>query len=120
MFITKIAVPRRAFLQGMGAMVAMRLLEAMVPAMTALAQTAASPVRRLGFVYIPMGMNAAAWTPRAEGQITELSPSLGPLAPFLDQVTVVTNLELRNAYTTGNHASANCAFLSCARAKRTE
>jgi hypothetical protein len=67
-----------------------------------------------------MGMNAAAWTPRAEGIITELSPSLGPLLPFLDQVTVVTNLELRNAYTTGNHASANCTFLSCARAKRTE
>jgi len=120
MFLTKIAVPRRAFLQGMGAMVALPLLDAMVPAMTALAQTAANPVRRLGFVYIPMGMNAAAWTPIASGQITELSPSLTPLVPFLDQLTVLTNLELRNAYTTGNHASANCAFLSCAKAKRTE
>src|SRR4029079_17963658 len=89
-------------------------------AMSVMAQTAASPVRRLGFVYIPMGMNAAAWTPKAEGLVSELSPSLGPLMPFLDQVTVVTNLEIRNAYTTGNHASANCAFLSCARAKRTE
>jgi hypothetical protein len=103
-----------------GAAVALPLLDAMVPALSALAQTAASPVRRLGFVYIPMGMNAAAWTPRAEGHVTELSPTLGPLQPFLDQVTVVTNLELRNAYTTGNHASANCAFLSCAKAKRTE
>ena len=120
MFITKLSLPRRTFLHGMGAALALPLLDAMVPALSAMAETAASPVRRLGFVYIPMGMNAAAWTPRAEGQITELSPSLGPLAPFLDQVTVVTNLELRNAYTTGNHASANCAFLSCAKAKRTE
>ena len=55
-----------------------------------------------------------------EGHITDLSPSLGPLAPVLDQLTIFTNLELRNAYTTGNHASANCAFLSCAKAKRTE
>ena len=120
MFITRMSLPRRTFLHGVGAALALPLLDAMVPAMSAMAQTAASPVRRLGFVYIPMGMNAAAWTPRAEGSITELSPSLGPLEPFLDQITVVTNLELRNAYTTGNHASANCAFLSCAKAKRTE
>jgi len=120
MFITKLSLPRRTFLQGLGAVVALPLLDAMVPALSALAQTAASPVRRLGFVYIPMGMNAAAWTPRAEGRITELSPTLGPLQPFLDQITVVTNLELQNAYTTGNHASANCAFLSCSKAKRTE
>jgi hypothetical protein len=120
MFISKVTLPRRTFLHGMGAALALPLLDAMVPALSAAAETAASPVKRLGFVYIPMGMNAAAWTPRADGQITELSPSLGPLQPFLDQITVVTNLELRNAYTTGNHASANCAFLSCAKAKRTE
>jgi len=120
MFITKLSLPRRTFLHGLGAALALPLLDAMVPALSALAETAASPVRRLGFVYIPMGMNAAAWTPRAEGRITDLSPTLGPLQPFLDQVTVVTNLELKNAYTTGNHASANCAFLSCAKAKRTE
>jgi hypothetical protein len=120
MIITRMALPRRTFLHGIGAALALPLLDAMVPAMSAMAQTAASPVRRLGFVYIPMGMNAAAWTPKAEGLVSELSPSLGPLMPFLDQVTVVTNLEIRNAYTTGNHASANCAFLSCARAKRTE
>jgi Protein of unknown function (DUF1552) len=120
MFISKVTLPRRTFLHGMGAALALPLLDAMVPALSAAAETAASPVKRLGFVYIPMGMNAAAWTPRADGRITELSPSLGPLQPFLDQITVVTNLELRNAYTTGNHASANCAFLSCAKAKRTE
>ncbi len=120
MFISKIALPRRTFLRGMGAALGLPLLDSMVPALSALQQTAASPVRRLGFVYIPMGMNAAAWTPTGEGSITELSPSLASLMPFLDSVTVLTNLELRNAYTTGNHASSNCAFLSCSRAKRTE
>ncbi len=120
MFITHKHLPRRTFMRGVGATLALPLLDAMVPALTAVAQTAASPVRRLGFVYIPMGMNAAEWTPRGEGLLDELSPSLAPLTPFLNHVTVLTNLELRNAYTTGNHASANCAFLSCAKAKRTE
>ena len=93
----------------------------MVPALSPVrAQTLASSIRRLGYVYIPMGMNAAAWTPPTEGRITELSPSLLALTPVLDHITVVSNLELRNAYTTGNHASSNCAFLSCSHAKRTE
>ena len=120
MFITKTSLPRRTFLRGMGTMLALPLLDAMVPAASALAQSAARPVRRLGFVYIPMGANWMQWVPSAQGWITELSPSLQSLMPFLDQVTVISNLELRNAYTTGNHASANCAFLSCAQAKRTE
>jgi Protein of unknown function (DUF1552) len=120
MFISKMSLPRRTFLQGMGTALALPLLDAMVPAFSVLAQTAAKPVRRLGFVYIPMGMNAAQWRPTGEGRITELSPTLASLTPFLNQVTVVTNLELKNAYTTGNHASANCVFLSCAPPKRTE
>jgi hypothetical protein len=120
MFISKAALPRRTFIHGIGAALALPLLDAMVPAMSAMAQTAARPVRRLGFVYIPMGANISQWTPRGEGRIADLSPTLFPLMPFLDQVTVLTNLELKNAYTAGNHASANCAFLSCAQAKRTE
>src|SRR5262245_31391099 len=120
MVINRIALPRRTFLRGLGVTVALPLLDAMVPAMSALAATPAKPVRRLGFVYIPMGMNPAPWTPAGEGRLTELSPSLMSLAPYLDHLTVVTNLELRNANTTGNHASSNAAFLSCARAKRTE
>ena len=120
MFITKTSLPRRTFLRGMGTMLALPLLDAMVPAASALAQSAARPVRRLGFVYIPMGANWMQWVPSAQGRITDLSPSLQSLMPFLDQVTVISNLELRNAYTTGNHASSNCAFLSCSRAKRTE
>ena len=120
MIISKMALPRRTFLRGLGVTVALPLLDAMVPALSAMAKTAANPVRRLGFVYIPMGMNPAPWTPAREGRITDLSPSLASLTPYLDQLTVLTNLELRNANTTGNHASSNAAFLSCARAKRTE
>jgi hypothetical protein len=120
MIVSRNALPRRTVLKGLGVTLALPMLDAMVPALSAFAQTAAAPVRRLGFVYIPMGMNATAWTPAAEGRISELSASLAPLTPYLDDVTVISNLEIRNAYTTGNHASANCAFLSCARAKRTE
>ena len=120
MIVTKMALPRRTFLRGMGTALALPLLDAMVPALSARAQSVASSVRRLGYVYIPMGMNAAAWTPAVQGRLSELTPSLISLTPVLDHITVVTNLELRNAYTTGNHASANCTFLSCSKARRTE
>jgi hypothetical protein len=120
MIITRMALPWRTFLRGLGVTVALPLLDAMVPAMSAIGATPAKPVRRLGFVYIPMGMNPAAWTPAAEGRLADLSPSLMALTPYLDHLTVVSNLELKNANTTGNHASSNAAFLSCARAKRTE
>ena len=120
MVITRKTLPRRTFLRGMGAAVALPLLDAMVPSMTALAKTAAHPARRLGFVYIPMGSHIASWTPPGDtGVLKELSPSLSPLAPVQDQLTVVTNLELRNAYP-GTHATSNAAFLSAATAKWTE
>jgi uncharacterized protein DUF1552 len=120
MIVTKKALPRRTFLRGMGATLALPLLDAMVPPFTMMAATAANPVRRLGFVYIPMGSNIAQWTPQGVGKITGLSPTLSPLAPFLDQLTVATNFELKNAYSPGNHATANAAFLSAAKAKMTE
>ena len=66
MIITKKALPRRTFLRGVGATLALPLLDAMIPAHTALAATAGNPVRRLGFMYIPMGANIAQWTPKAE------------------------------------------------------
>ena len=119
MIITKKALPRRTFLRGMGATLALPLLDAMVPPMTALAKTAADPVRRLGFIYIPMGCYISRWTPPGEGNLTELSPTLQSLAPVIDQLTVITNLELKNAYP-GTHATSNAAFLSAATAKWTE
>jgi hypothetical protein len=119
MIITKKALPRRTFLRGMGAAVALPLLDAMVPSMTALAKTPASPVRRLGFVYMPMGCDLPRWTPPGTGRLLELSPTLQSLAPVVDQLTVITNLELKNAYP-GTHATSNAAFLSAAKAKWTE
>ncbi len=119
MIITKKALPRRTFMRGMGASLALPLLDAMVPSMTALARTPAEPVRRLGFVYIPMGCDISRWTPAGEGRLVDLSPALQSLAPVADQLTVITNLELKNAYP-GTHATSNAAFLSAATAKWTE
>jgi hypothetical protein len=120
MMISKKALPRRTVLRGVGATLALPLLDAMVPAMTALAQTPAAPLRRLGFVYIPMGSDIARWTPPGDaGVLTDLSPSLSPLAAVKDRITVITNLELKNAYP-GTHATSNAAFLSAAKAKWTE
>jgi len=96
------------------------LLDAMVPALTALAATPAKPVRRLGYIYLPMGANLPQWTPKGEGRITELSPTLSSLTPYLDQLTVISNMELKNSYSAGNHATANSGFLSAAKAKMTE
>jgi len=121
MIITRKALPRRTMLRGMGAALSLPLLDAMVPAMTALGATPASPVRRLGFVYIPMGAHMKEWTPPgATGdRIGELSPILKSLTPVVDDITVLTNMELKNAYP-GTHATSNAAFLSAARAKWTE
>jgi hypothetical protein len=119
MIITKKALPRRTFLRGMGASVALPLLDAMVPSMTALARTPAEPVRRLGFVYMPMGCDLPRWTPPGASRLTELSPALQSLQPVVDQITVISNLELKNAYP-GTHATSNAAFLSAAKAKWTE
>jgi len=117
--ITRKALPRRTFLRGLGATVALPLLDAMVPALTAQTATPANPVRRLGFVYMPMGAHLPEWTPPGSGRLTELSPSLRSLAPVVDYITVITNLELKNAYP-GTHATSNAAFLSAAKAKWTE
>ena len=121
MIVTKKALPRRTFLRGLGTTLALPLLDAMVPAMTALGGTAAAParLRRLGFVYIPMGCDTTRWTPPDAETLDELSPILSPLAPVKRHVTAITNLVLENAYP-GTHATSNAAFLSAARAKRTE
>lgn len=119
MILTKKALPRRTFLRAVGASVALPLLDAMVPAATALDRTPAKPVRRLGFVFMPMGCDLPRWTPPGAATLDELSPILSPLAPVRDHVTAITNLELANAYP-GTHATSNAAFLSAAKAKHTE
>jgi hypothetical protein len=119
MFLTKKAIPRRTFLRSAQAALALPLLDAMIPAATAWAQTPAKPVPRLGFVFIPMGCDQARWTPPGQGKLDELSPILAPLKPVKDQVTVITNTRLQNAYP-GTHDTSNSAFLSAASSKHTE
>jgi len=119
MMNSKKALPRRTFLRGMGVGIALPLLDAMVPSLTALARTPAAPVRRLGFVYMPMGSDLSRWTPPGTGTLADLSPTLQSLRPVVDQLTVISNLELKNAYP-GTHATSNASFLSAAKAKWTE
>jgi Protein of unknown function (DUF1552) len=120
MIVLKKCLPRRTFLRGAQALIALPLLDAMIPALTASADTPANParLRRLGFVYMPMGCDVTRWTPPGDS-LDELSPSLSPLAPVKQKVAIISNLELRNAYP-GTHATSNASFLSAAKAKRTE
>lgn len=124
MIITKLSLPRRTFLRGIGAAFALPLLDAMVPALSALAKTPANPVRRLGFIYIPNGVNVAAWTPAADGTGFEFSPTLSPLEPLRKYVTVVSGLDNRPAEDWGDgggsHPRAPAAWLNAAHPKRTQ
>jgi hypothetical protein len=117
-FIGSKSISRRTLLRGAGAAVALPLLDAMVPAGTALAKPAAQPVKRLSYVYMPMGCDHSRWIPKGE-KLDQLPYILESLAPVRDQINILSNLELANAYP-GSHATSNSAFLSCARAKHTE
>lgn len=92
MMVFKKAIPRRTFLRGIGATVALPLLDGMVPAMAATRQTAANPVSRLSIVYAANGMIMNKWTPATEGTGFELTPILEPLAPFRDRMLVLSGL----------------------------
>jgi hypothetical protein len=121
MFITKMSLPRRTFLRGMGVTVALPLLEAMVPAATALARTPASASRlRFGAIYIPHGAIMNQWTPSTVGSGFEFTPILKPLEAHKDHVVVVTNLARPGGELTASHAPTAAGWLSGAIAKRTE
>ena len=124
MIITQMSLPRRTFLRGIGAAVALPLLDAMVPAVSAMSRTAANPVRRLGCIYIPNGAYHAAWKPEGSGRDFAFSPTLEPLAPFRDRVVVVSNLAHRQLESLGDgggdHSRASAGWLSGVHAKRTE
>lgn len=120
MIVTRKSLPRRSFLRGAGAMLGLPLLDAMIPSFTAMAATPAKPIRRLGYVYMPMGAHLPEWTPAGVGgPLTDLPPSLQALSPVVNQVSVLSNLDLQPAYP-GTHATSNAAFLSAAKAKWTE
>jgi hypothetical protein len=98
MFISKKHIPRRTFLKSAAASVSLPLLEAMIPAGTALAQTAANTGPRMGFFYFPHGAVMANWTPETTGSEFELKSILQPLAQHRDHLTIVSNLENKRAY----------------------
>ena len=93
MFISKVSLPRRAVLRGIGATLALPVLDAMVPALTPTVRTAAAPVRRFGAVFVPMGERPSHWTPATSGSGFEFSPILKPIESFRDHITVVSNLD---------------------------
>jgi len=119
MFLTKKAISRRTLLKSAQGALALPLLDAMFPAATAWAATPAKPAPRLGFVYVPMGCDHSRWTPPGERTLDQLSPILSSLKPVKDDVTVITNMRLQNAYP-GTHDTSNSAFLSAAAAKHTD
>jgi len=120
-FLTRHHLSRRTFLQGVGVSLALPLLDSMIPAATALGQTAAGGARtRFGAIYFPHGAIMNKWTPSTVGAGYELTEILQPLKPFYDQVTVVSSLRHALAYGSGataNHNRSAAAYLSAAFAK---
>lgn len=114
MMITKKALPRRTVLRGLGATVALPLLDGMVPALSALGRTAARPAVRFGAVYVPNGMVMQNWTPAAAGTGFELTPTLTPLAPFRDRLLVLSGLNSTPppGINGGAHSRASTKFLT--------
>ena len=120
-FITKKHLSRRTFLKGAGVAVALPLLDSMVPASTAMAQTAANPRTRFGAIYFPHGATMDKWTPAKDGTNFEFSEILQPLEPFRNQVNIISDLSHPMAYGSGsataNHNRSAAAFLSGANGK---
>ena len=119
MFLSKVSIPRRRVLRGMGAALALPLLDAMVPALTPTVRTAAAARKRLGCIYIPHGCIMDRWTPATAGADFEFTPILKPLEPYRDSVTVVTNLTRPEQGVDTNHAGAPASWLAGVPPKRT-
>jgi hypothetical protein len=113
MFITRKHLSRRTMLRGLGASIALPLLDSMVPARTALANTAARPMPRMGFVYFPHGAVMDRWVPKASGKDFELPQILKPLAPYRSHLTVVTGLRNKGAESSDPHGIIAGTWLSC-------
>ena len=125
MIITKHSLPRRTFLRGAGATLALPLLDSMVPAFAAVRRSAAKPVPRLFTGYVPNGVIMDRWTPAAEGALTDLPPTLEPLTPFRDKLLVVSGLADAPAFPlpgegTGDHVRAAATFLTGVHPKKTD
>ncbi len=118
MIITKRAIPRRTVLRGLGATLALPMLDGMVPALTALSKTAAKPTNRLGVIYVPNGIVMEQWTPPMEGAGFELTPILRPLERFRDRLLVVSGLS--NKGPDNIHETGATSFLTGVPPKRTQ
>src|SRR5687768_16049923 len=123
MFIQKLSLPRRTFLGGLGATLALPLLDAMMPALSALAATDAKLARRLGFVYVPNGVIQDQWVPATLGKL-ELSPILSPLANVKDKLMLLSGLAQLQAESwvdgNGDHARVCASWLNGVHPKTTE
>lgn len=116
MLILKKAMPRRSFLRGAGAAIALPFLDAMIPALAA-TQSAGRPQFRLGFIYLPVGRIMESWTPATEGRNFKLTPTLEPFAPYREQMLVVSGLDVKAADLLpgergGPHARPCAAYLT--------
>jgi hypothetical protein len=117
MFITKNALSRRTVLRGMSATMALPFLEAMVPALTAQTKTAATPARRFGAVFVPMGLRPGHWAPVTEGRDFEMPTILKPLEPYRQSVVVVSNIDRPKE---GTHVASTGTWLTGSVIKKTE
>jgi hypothetical protein len=125
MMITKKALPRRTVLRAVGAAISLPVLDAMVPAFTAQAKSAAAPVPRVGFVYTPNGYMRQYWVPEESGRGWQVTRSLQPLAPHRGAVTLISGLANRQAESRagdarGPHSRASGAWLTGVHVKPTE
>ena len=124
MIVTKKAISRRTVLRGMGTAVALPLLDAMVPALTAQVNTPAKAVRRLGVVYHPNGVIYHNWVPTGVGREFTLSRTLAPLEPFRDQLVVITGLSSHPAEALGDgggdHSRASGTYLTGVHVKKSD
>ena len=113
MYITRKHLSRRTVLKGAGCAVGLPLLDAMIPAATALAKTAAAPKPRMAFIYFPHGAVMDKWTPTKTGADFDLPPIISSLAPFQKQLTVISGLENKSAIAAPVHAITPGTWLSC-------
>src|SRR5439155_8286279 len=124
MLVTRKSLPRRTFLRSLGTVIALPLLDAMVPALTLAKNTAANPTARLGFVYGPNGIIMDRWTPISEGAGFAFSPIMQALEPFRDRLLVLSGLAQVNGRALGDgpgdHARAGATWLTGVHPKKTE
>jgi len=113
MFVTKKNLSRRTMLRGLGATVGLPLLDAMIPAATAQSKTAARALPRMGFIYVPHGSVMDRWSPKATGTDFEIPQILKPLAPFKNQLTIVSGLRNKAAESPAPHAITAGTWLGC-------